>query len=76
MRIHPTSHHPALGTFLSSPPIHLIHKIISKPTAFNPSGGCLSQSAVRVVHLVNIDILVDERGLCLDANQVALERRV
>ena len=76
MRIHPTPHHPTLSTFLSSPPIHLIQNIISKITAFNPCSGRLPQSAVCVVHLVNIYILINKCSLCLDAEQMTLELRV
>ena len=76
MRIHPTPHQPALSTFLRSPPIHLIHKFISKATAFDPRSGRLPQRAVCIVHLKHVYIFVDKCSLGVDTQQVSLECRV
>jgi hypothetical protein len=56
MRIHPMPHHPTLSSFLSSPTIHLIHKVISKTRSFNPRGSSLLQRPVCVVHLEHVHI--------------------
>lgn len=76
MRTHPAPHHPTLSSFLGSPSIHFIHKIIPKSTAFDPCSRRLPQRAVGIVHLEYIYILVDECSLCLNAEQISLERRV
>ncbi len=61
MCIHPTLHHATLSSFLCSPTIHLVHKIISKTTAFDPRGGGLPLCRIHVINLE--DIYSQQKGL-------------